>query len=171
MFAHVPFRPPQAYCPATEMVEHPLGLYAEERCTSAQFCVCPALSLTSAQDREVKVKHVPKNQVDPRGLIRNDDARALFQDQRRRHATDLHLPCTCLAVLCWPGEAFKGRSCLTEAVEIYATMYGTTIPRVLNVSQQLDRMQPSRSIMPCITPAAQMFLLHEGRCLTGRTAF
>lgn len=53
-----------------------------------------------------------------------------------------------------------------QAVDVYTSAgYGGT----LNISQQIDRMAHSNeSILPCITPAAALYIMKEHRTLTGR---
>ncbi|CAE7786109.1 nlaIVM [Symbiodinium microadriaticum] len=54
-----------------------------------------------------------------------------------------------------------------KAIDILSTLHGESKPRIVNASQQLNRMHIKRHIVPCLTPGSAMYVMHRGRCLTG----
>ncbi|CAE7321413.1 nlaIVM, partial [Symbiodinium necroappetens] len=83
-------------------------------------------------------KFMKDHKVNPKKLKHSVKGRQAFGDQRRRHAVD-----------------------------VMATLHGEEKPRILNVSQQLDRMHIRKNCIGCLTPGSSMYMLHLGRSLSG----
>ena len=102
-------------------------------------------------------------EVNPKKLNRSELGRAAFNDQRRRHATGFQI-CSWYSFLLEHGPHSLG----SKAVDILTTLHGESRHYVVNVSQSLPRMHVKKHTLPCLTPGSCMYLMKEGRFLTGR---